>query len=463
MVKHVLIAMLSCITLFLVLGCDKSPNSTTICPPVENSRAADFREIVSKAKDKVYPTVVYIKCIQQSHEYGKKQSQEVAGSGVIINTQGEVLTNWHVVDKAIEIRCLLYDGRAKDAKLLGKDKDTDLALLKLDTNIDEQVPYAELGDSTQLREGDFVMAMGAPWGMSRSVSIGIISCVDRYLEDTGQYNLWLQTDASISPGNSGGPLVNTDGQIVGINTLGVTYGGDMGFSVPSDTIEFILPQLREHGQVKWSYTGLQLQPLRDFEKNIFFDQTEGVIVSQTDPESPAKRAGIQPRDRLISINNEPLTALTAEQLPAVERLLGTLEKDKTVTVQIARNEEILNLEMTPTEKGKVEGQELDCPRWDMTVKTINRFDNPQLYFHRKEGVFIFGIEHPGNASNANLQENDILLEIDGQKVKILEDVKTIYDHSIENIEEKPKLVLSVLRNGLLRQIVLNFSRDYEKE
>ena len=144
----------------------------------------DFREVIAKAKDKVFPAVVFIKCIKESHEEGKKASQEVAGSGVIISPDGELLTNWHVVDKATEIRCLLYDGRAMNTKLLGTDKDTDLALLQLQVSSETPpIPFAKLGDSDALKEGDFVMAMGAPWGLNRSVSIGIVSCAKRFLPE----------------------------------------------------------------------------------------------------------------------------------------------------------------------------------------------------------------------------------------------------------------------------------------
>ncbi len=423
----------------------------------------DFRQVVRQAKDKVFPTVVYIKCLRQSHEEGKKTSQEVAGSGVIISAIGEVLTNWHVVDKATEVRCLLYDGRAMDAVVLGSDKDTDLALLQLQRQGDEELPFAKMGDSTKLSEGDFVMAMGAPWGMSRSVSIGIISCTRRYLPGNSEYSLWLQTDAAISPGNSGGPLVNTDGEVVGINSRGIMYGGDMGFAVPTDTIKHIVRQLRDHGKVNWSWLGLQLQVLRDFERNIYFDGEVGVIVSETDPESPARKAGILARDRIVKVNGETVKALTAEDLPALRRKLGMLPKFEPISVEIDRNGETLIVELVPSEKGKVEGAELDCPRWDMTVKTINRFDNRQLYFHRKEGVFIFGIKYPGNALTGRFGTQDIILKIDGKEVKTLDDVKKIHAESLENIETKPKIVFTLLRNGLFRQMVLDISRNYEKQ
>ena len=423
----------------------------------------DFRQVVQSAKDKVFPAVVYIKAIRETYESGLKSSQEVGGSGVIISSKGELLTNWHVVDKATEIRCLLYNGQAYNAKIVGSDKDTDLALLQLDLPADKTVPCAQLGDSTRLKEGDFVMAMGAPWGLSRSVSIGIIACTTRFLPEQSEYSLWLQTDASISPGNSGGPLVNTEGKVIGLNARGIMIGGDMGFAIPSETIAHIVAQLREYGKVNWSWTGLQLQPLKNFDKNIYFEGDEGVIVGETDPESPARLAGIQQRDRILKVNGRPVQAVWAENLPALRREMGLLPKFKPVELAVQRGDQVVTIRLEPREKGKVEGEELDCPRWDMTVKSINQFNNPDLYFHSKKGVFIFGIKSPGNANNAGLQTQDIILKIDGKEVATLEDVKAIHKQAIANVGEKYRTVFTVIRDGLSRQIVLDFSRDYQKE
>ncbi|MGB2754841.1 MAG: trypsin-like peptidase domain-containing protein [Phycisphaerae bacterium] len=448
------------VALMACLGCHGVQGAA----PAENHLATlDFRQVVQSAKDKVFPAVVYIKVIRETHEAGKKISQEISGSGVIVSPEGEVLTNWHVVDKAVQVRCLLYDGRAMDAEVAGTDKDTDLAVVRLKRSDTKPVPFAALGDSDVLKEGDFVMAMGAPWGLSRSVSIGIVSCTHRFLPESSEYSLWLQTDASISPGNSGGPLVNTDGQVVGINTLGALMGGDMGFSVPSNTIRYILAQIREFGKVNWSWTGLQLQPLRDFDRNIYFEGADGVIVAETDPESPARHAGLLPRDRILEIAGQPVSAVTSENLPSLRRLLGLLPKGQPADIKFLRNEKVITVQLTPREKGKVEGAELDCPRWDLTVKQINQFDNPELYFHRKEGVFIYGVKSPGNAGNADLRPKDIILSIDGREVKTLDDVKRIHAEAIENVEKQHRIMFSVLRNGLLRQMVLDFSRDYEKE
>jgi S1-C subfamily serine protease len=423
----------------------------------------DFRQVISGAKDKVFPAVVYIKCLQETHESGQKISQEVAGSGVIISPQGEVLTNWHVIDKAVEVRCLLLDGRALDAKIVGSDKDVDLALLQLAAPAGAEVPYAVLGDSETLKEGDFVMAMGAPWGLSRSVSMGIISCAKRFLPGASQYSLWLQTDASISPGNSGGPLVNTAGEVVGINARGAMSGGDMGFAVPASIIRDIVAQLRQYGKMNWSWTGLQLQALKDFDRNIYFEGTEGVIVAETDPESPARRAGLQARDRLLRIGGRPVTALTAEDLPAVRRLIGLLPKHQKVKIDFLRGDKPMTVEIEPREKGKVEGAELDCPRWDLTVREINQFDNPDLFFYRDKGVFIYGVKSPGNAGAAGLRPQDVIVKIDDKDVATLDDVRAIHKAALEGLKTKTRAIFSVLRNGLVRQVVLDYSRDYSKE
>lgn len=436
-----------------------------LAPPTSAAAGApDFRAVVRSAKDRVFPAVVFVKCIRESFEQGKKQSQEVSGSGVLISPVGEALTNWHVVDKAIEIRCLLYDGRALAAKLVGSDKDTDLALLQLDKPADGgDLPYAVLGESKNLEEGDFVMAMGAPWGLSRSVSIGIISCTRRYLPEASEYSLWLQSDCAISPGNSGGPLVNTAGEVVGINARGHLIGGDLAFAVPAETVRFTVDQFRKQGRIAWSWTGLQLQPIRDFNRNVYFEGTTGVIVAGTDPESPARRAGIEPRDRILTVDGHSLTGLTDEDLPGVRSWLGRLPVGTPVSIEIQRGDERLVLQVTPSEKGKVEGEEYDCRRWDMTVKTINRFDNPSLHFHREEGIFIYAVKPEGNASRAGVQPNDIIVKIDGREVRTLDEIRAIHRAALDNIATQHRTVLTVLRNGLTRQVVLDFLRDFEKE
>ncbi len=437
----------------------------------------DFRKIINAAKARVFPAVVFIRCVQQNYERGERTTDQVAGSGVIISEVGEVLTNWHVVEKAVEVRCLLYDGEAYEATVVGSDKDVDLALLKLGKALggpdrpasvpaagaQRKFPWARLGDSEKLEEGDFVMAMGAPWGLSRSVSLGIISCTRRYLPTSSQYSIWLQTDASISPGNSGGPLVNTDGEVVGINTRGVTEGGDVGFAIPAATIGPVVAQLRKEGQVDWSWSGLQLQPLKDFTRNVYFEGTQGVIVAETDADSPARQAGLQARDRIVKINGTAVAAMTDEDLPEVRRMLGLLPRTVAATLEVMRGSQALTVKLMPREKGKVEGEEVALARWDCTVSTINQFNDPDLYFQKKQGVYVFGIKGPGNAMNSGLQRQDILLKVNGKDVTTLEEVKAAHAETLKTYADKPRVVLTVMRNGLMRQVVVDISRDYSKE
>jgi serine protease Do len=432
--------------------------------PAAAPAIADFRTVVRSAKTRVFPAVIFIKCVRQTHESGKKAAEEVGGSGVIISPTGEALTNWHVVDKAVEVRCLLQDGRAVYAKVRGVDKDTDLALLQLTAPAgDPLLPYAPLGNSVGIEEGDFVMAMGAPWGLSRSVSIGIISSTRRYLPGNSEYSLWLQTDAAISPGNSGGPLVDTSGEVIGINTRGVMFGGDTGFAIPAETVHFVVAQLRSGGEMKWSWTGLQLQPLRDFNRNMYFADSNGVIVAGTDPQSPAREADLRPRDRIIRVNDQPVDAVTEEDLPAVRRILGVLPKGEPARFAYVRDGAEHEVSLVPRAKGRVEGNELDCPRWDLTVKEINQFDNPQLHFFKPEGVFIFGVEAPGNALNSGLQSQDIIAEIDSVAVNTLADVRKVYTAATADLDKKHRVIVAVLRKGLRQEIVLDFTRDFEKE
>jgi S1-C subfamily serine protease len=425
--------------------------------------AIDFRQVVKPAMDKVFPAVVYIRCLREDMESGKKVTEAISGSGVILSETGEAATNWHVVDKAVEVRCLLSDGRAMNAKVLGSDKDTDLALIQLDVPAGSgPLPRAVLGDSNRMKEGDLVMAMGAPWGLERSVTMGIISCTRRYLSGNSEYSLWLQTDAPINPGNSGGPLVDTRGEVVGINTRAI-MGGDTGFSIPARTVREVVSQIRQYGKVNWSWTGLQLQPLRDFAKKNYFEGNEGVIVGETDPSSPARDAKIQAQDRILKIGGTPVTAITEESLPAIGMQLALLPKQKPVDIELLRGGQKVVVTLTPREKGKVEGEELDCPRWDFTAKAINQFDNPDLYFHRQKGVFVFGIRSPGNAATAGLLRQDIILKIGDKEIQTLEDLKAAHKEALAGLPSKYQVLFTVLRNGLMQQASLDYSRDYEKK
>jgi len=188
-----------------------------------------------------------------------------------------------------------------------------------------------------------------------------------------------------------------------------------------------------------------------------------MIVAGLDERCPAREAGVQERDRIMAVGGQQVTALTDEDLPDIRRMMALVPVGAPMQLDLQRGGRTERVKVTPRLKGKVEGDELDCPRWDLTVKAINQFDNQDLYFHRKEGVFIFGVEYPGNASQARLMRKDILLEIDGQEVKTLADVRRIYEQTVAQVDTRSRALVTVMRNGLTRQAVLEFSRDYDRE
>ncbi|MHC5035192.1 MAG: trypsin-like peptidase domain-containing protein, partial [Planctomycetota bacterium] len=413
---------------------------------------------------KVFPALVYVKPIRETYEEGEKEREQIFGSGVIITPEGEVVTNHHVVDKAIEINCVLWNKEQLPATLVGDDKETDLALIQLEWDREAPLPFAEFADSDELTEGQFVMALGAPFGFTRSISLGILSNTLRYIgfRTIYKYNLWLQTDAAIGPGNSGGPLVNTDGQVVGINTLGV-WVGTMGFSIPSNEVQRIVERLRSDGKVIRAWTGIELQALKDFDSDTFIDCEAGVLVKGVEDDSPADRAGMESGDILVAINGQKVDGTYVEQLPYIRWALGDLPIGEPAAVTVTRADVPVELSVTPVRKGRVEGEDFDCHRWNMTVKGISKHANPTLYFYCKKGVFVRAVRYPGNARDAGLQRHDILLKIGTEEVKTIEDVKRVYDALLADEEREKKVLLTVLRDGLERLLVLDYRKDYEKE
>ena len=450
-----------CTGVILMLG------AAALCPPrmVCGQEDADLRTIISRAKSDVFPALIFVKPIVEDYDSGEKTQQEVFGSGVIVSDDGYAVTNWHVVDKAVRINCVLHDKRQVEVDLIGADRDTDLALLKLpDPGPGQTYPYAGFADTAGVQEGDFVMALGSPFGFQRSISLGIVSNAQRYIgfKTEHKYNTWIQTDAAINPGNSGGPLIDTQGRIVGINTLGVA-GTGLGFSIPASMVQNIMAQLKQDGRVLRAYTGLRLQALKDFHSNTFLDSEQGVLITGVEENSPAAEAGIRAGDILLTIGEQGVEGTYAEMLPAIWCRLADLAIDAPGPMQLLRGSETIQATLTAEEKGKLEGEDFDCRRWNMTVKEINKYRTPRLYYVRQKGVYIQGVKYPGNAAQSGLGRRDIILKIDTKPVETVENVKQIYEQMVQDEQREKKVMFEVLRNGLRKWVVLDYRRDYEEE
>ena len=465
----------------------------------------DFQRIINTAKSKVYPALVYVKPIRETFRSGERQRTEVFGSGVIVSADGYVVTNNHVAEKAIEINCVLGDREQVPATVVGLDPETDLAVLKLKLPKGHPpLTVAKFGDSNGVQAGQFVLALGSPFGFTRSISLGIISNTKRYIGFTTRhrYNLWLQTDAAINPGNSGGPLVNTDGEIIGINTLG-TWAEGIGFAIPSTVVRDVVARLKavaaRTDKKKWpvkverAYTGLQLQALKDFETNTFTDSDKGVLIQSVEKGSPVDRAGLRDGDILLGVAEQVIDGTYVEDLPAIRVMLADLPVDQSVTFRLARRlprekwtaaaggdtrpadttvggkgyriYEHLSRAVTPVIRGKFEGQDFDCRQWNMTVKEITKFSNPRLFFLQPTGgVFIQGVRDPGNAEDAGLLNEDILVRIGQREIKAIADVKKAYEKLLADKKQDEKKVLIEVKRGVFPHwIILDWQKDYLKE
>ena len=276
-------------------------------------------------------------------------TRRALGSGVIIDKDGYIVTNAHVVKGADKIVVTLQDGREDgrefDAKVVGIDEKTDVALLKIQSPGDLAV--ATLGDSDALHVGDWVVAIGNPFGLSETVTAGIVSAKGRVIGE-GPYDDFIQTDASINPGNSGGPLLNLQGQVIGINSAIYSQSGGnigIGFAIPINLVKSVVAQLKAHGKVVRGWLGVAIQDITpDLAKSFGLKQAEGALVSDVTPDSPAARAGLERGDIIVEYNGTHIEA--AHQLPA---LVAGTEIGKTVPIKVLRNGESKTLSVTIAE------------------------------------------------------------------------------------------------------------------
>ncbi len=273
----------------------------------------------------------------QGNPYGAAPEMHGVGTGFIISADGQIVTNAHVVDGANSVTVTLADGRKVDGKVLGSDAATDIALIKIDAGKD--LPTVAFGDSTQLKVGQDVVAIGNPFGLGNSVTAGIVSALGRDI-NSGPFDNYIQTDAAINKGNSGGPLFNSDGEVVGINTAIFSPSGGsvgIGFAVPSETAAKIVADLGADGTVERGWLGVQIQPVtEDIAAALGFDKAKGVLISDVTADTPAAKAGLARGDIVLSVNgaavNEPrdLTRMIATDAPGAEVKLGLLRAGKPV-------------------------------------------------------------------------------------------------------------------------------------
>jgi serine protease Do len=455
-----LIAMVA--LLFLSMGPTFSTGAETGVQPYPNAPAS-FTELVKRVGPEVVniSTTKVIKRGPMPRQFGnegpwrdffgddfferffgqmpRERKQRSLGSGVIIDPQkGYILTNNHVIAGADEITVRLDDGKEYNADVVGRDPKTDLALIRTKVALDVEVG-APLGDSDKVEIGEWVMAIGNPFGLERTVTVGILSAKGRVI-GAGPYDDFLQTDAAINPGNSGGPLFNMKGEVIGINTAIVASGQGIGFAIPINMAKELLPQL-EKGKVTRGWLGVSIQEVTDdIAKSFKLKDAKGALVAEVMEDTPAQRGGMERGDIIISFDGKEV-----ETPNELQRIVASTPPDKKVKAKVIRDGKIETLtvkvgtmpeEITETEKAITTDLGL-------TVQTLTPDLAEQFNWSRDEkGVLITGVDPSGAGAEAGLRRGDLIKEIDRQNVESTEDYRKILGEA-----KKGESVLFLIKRG----------------
>ena len=447
-----------------------APSPTTAVKADPDRLREDMRLLVGRARDRVFPALVNISVVTVNYWGGKETKGGQTGSGTIISPDGYILTNQHVVDKGKKFRVTLADRREVPATLVGEDPLTDLAVIKIDGGA-AGLAAASFGRSAALETGDYVMAMGSPYSLSRSVTLGIVSNAERVFTSgaggdeveemefdagrTGLFTTWIQHDALINPGNSGGPLVNLRGEVVGVNAMG---GNSLGFAIPSDLARDVAERLIKDGEVVRSSIGLALKPIK---RSQF---TEGVVVNSVVKDSPADRAGLKAGDLVTSIDGAPVTIRFAEEVPPLVRAIA----DRPVGTSIAlgyRRGTTPGEAVVVTEKLLKEiGTQSSLRQWGFSAQEITERMARDLRLTDRSGVFVSGLREgsPAQTAEPALQYGDIVRSIDGRPVPGLEALVATYTEIMAK-DPIPEFVMLGFDRGEKNQITLIEPRPDKKE
>ena len=346
--------------------------------------------------------------------------QRSLGSGFIIDQEGYILTNNHVIEKAEEIKVKLHNGKVYDAEVIGRDPKTDIALIKIEA--DEELPVAKLGDSDKLQVGEWVIAIGNPFGLEHTVTAGIISAKGRVI-GAGPYDDFLQTDASINPGNSGGPLFNLKGEVVGINTAIIAGGQGIGFAIPINMAKRLLPQLKR-GRVVYGYLGVYIQDLTpELARSFGLEEPEGALVTEVIPDSPAEEGGIEKGDVIIEFDGKKIHSTYQ-----LRKEVGATPVGKRVEVVVLRKGKRLSLWVKIGELKELEvasRPEKEIGKWGLRVQEITEELAAHLGLPDTEGVLVREVKPGSPAQRAGVSPGDVIIEIEQQKVKDLDDYRRL--------------------------------------
>lgn len=368
----------------------------------------------------------------------RDRTEKSLGSGFIIDPDGLIITNNHVVEDADEVVVRMSDEKELDAKVLGRDAKTDLALIKINANV--QLPYLELGNSADVRIGDWVVAIGNPFGLDHTVTAGILSARGRVI-GAGPYDDFLQTDASINPGNSGGPLLNLKGEVIGINTAIVAQGQGIGFAIPANMAAGIVRQLKEKGRVIRGWLGVMIQKVTpELAASFKLEGEGGALVADVTSGGPAASAGIRRGDVIVSFDGKiikewselPVIVAATDVGAKVDVVVIRDGEKQTLSVEIAELDEERITLAEPEKMG-----DLGVSVQDLTPELADRLGTPET-----AGVVVTGVADGSPADEAGMRPGDVILEINRGAIKDVDD----YRKAVSGIA-KGETVLLLVRRG----------------
>ena len=376
---------------------------------------------------------------EKGKEY--KHKQRSGGSGVIVDKEGYILTNNHVVEGADKVKVRLIDGREFTAIIKGQDSRTDLAVLHIKA---KDLPVATLGDSDKLEVGEWAIAIGSPFGLEHTVTVGVISAKGRSGLGTGTYEDFVQTDASINPGNSGGPLINIDGEVVGINAMIIQPGTGIGFAIPINMAKQILNDLIKQGKVVRPWLGISAQDLTpEMAEQFQVKEKEGVLVAQVHQGTGAEKSGLASGDIIKSVDDKTIKNVTELVKEIQKKKVGQKAK-----LSVVRDGKSMTIEVTTSAmpdkpeaiKEKEIEEKLGAQIQELTPQLAARY---RISNEIKRGVVIISVEDGSPADELGLQEGDVILEINRKKIETIKD----FEKAIKDLNLEKGIVFRLHRRG----------------